>query len=184
MRQPKQLLPIGNKPAIAHCLDTILASGLKDVIVVLGAHRNKMGTSIANYPVTIVFNNNPESEMAESVLIGLQSVRISSTGIMICLVDHPVVSLRTLKAVMELYDEDPSRLIIPLFHNRRGHPTLFPKELLCGLTQGKTLRDIINDNPARVRYFDSQDEGVVLDMDTPEDYRKIIEREAKTHRDP
>jgi CTP:molybdopterin cytidylyltransferase MocA len=56
--------------------------------------------------------------------------------------------------------------------------------LLCGLTQGKTLRDIINDNPARVRYFDSQDEGVVLDMDTPEDYRKIIEREAKTHRDP
>ena len=179
MGEPKQLLPIGTKTAIIRCLDTALAAGIGDIIVVLGTpHGCRIGKSIAGYCVTTVYNNRPESEMAGSVMIGLRSARNSSTGIMVCPVDHPLASADTLRALIRLHSEKPLQIVIPSFHHRRGHPTLFPKELLTGLLPGKNLRDVIKENSERVRYYPTSDEGVILDMDTPADYRKIIERDS------
>jgi CTP:molybdopterin cytidylyltransferase MocA len=41
---------------------------------------------------------------------------------------------------------------------------------------GLTLRDIINRDSGRIRFIDVDDEGVMLDMDTKEDYERILEK--------
>ena len=70
----------------------------------------------------------------------------------------------------------------PTFQDRRGHPTLFPKALLAEIYQGFNLREIIGRHPDKVTLLPVEDEGVVLDMDTPEDYREICRRlEEETH---
>ncbi|MGD0885764.1 MAG: nucleotidyltransferase family protein [Thermodesulfovibrionales bacterium] len=176
MGRVKQLLPLGDKPVIRHCLDNILSSGITDIIVVLGPHGAQIADVIRGFPVTITLNRYAESEMAESVRLGLKAIDSSSSGVLICLSDHPLVSAKTFKSLLAGHAEDPDKIIVPLYNGRRaGHPTLFPRHVLGELYTGLNLRDILKRDPDRVKCIHVADEGVILDMDTVEDYEKIDE---------
>jgi len=176
MGQPKQLLPLGNKPVIRHCLDNLAAAGIKNVVVVVGRGGSEILDSLKDLPVQIVFNENPESEMAESVRIGLRALTQSSSGVLVHLSDHPLVSSGTLKSIVQCYLETPDKIIIPLYKGKRGHPSLFPKPVIEEIFDEYTLRDIVTKDPNRIRLVDVQDEGVILDIDTREDYEKILKK--------
>ena len=165
-----------NKPIIRHCLDNLIAAGIKDIVVVLGPRVDKMLDSIKEIPIQIVFNRNPESEMAESVRIGLRAVAESSSGVLVCLSDHPLISVETLKSFIQCFLETPDKIIIPLYKGKRGHPTLFPRNIIKEIFEGNTLRDIIQTDKSRLRFLPVQDEGVILDMDTKEDYERILKK--------
>jgi CTP:molybdopterin cytidylyltransferase MocA len=77
---------------------------------------------------------------------------------------------------MSFHREFPDAIIIPAYNGRRGHPTLFPATVMAEVAKGLTLRDLIRRETERVRQVEVADEGVVLDMDTMEDYRRISER--------
>ena len=173
MGQPKQLLPLGNKPVIRHCLDNLVAAGIKDIVVVLSQRESEILNSMKDLPVQIVFNENPESEMAESVRIGLRTLTDFSTGVLVHLSDHPLVSAKTLKSIVQCHLEIPDKIIIPQYKGKRGHPSLFPKPVIDEIFVGLTLRDIIKRDSSRIKFLDVDDEGVILDMDTKEDYEKI-----------
>jgi len=175
MGRIKQLLPLGDKPVIRYCLESILASGITDIIVVLGPHGSQIADAMRGLPVTIRYNHYPGSEMAESVRIGLKAIDPSSTGVLICLSDHPLVSAETLKSLISGHAEDPDKIIVPLYNGRRGHPSLFSRHLAEEIYSGLTLRDILKRGPNRVKCIHVADEGVVLDMDTIEDYEQINE---------
>ncbi len=179
MGQLKQLLPINEKPAIRHCLETIIASGINDIVIVVGEDGEKMIQAINNLTVKIVFNKEPESEMADSLRAGLKSVDASSKGVLVCLADHPLISEETFKILIKLHEEEPDWILIPVYNGKRGHPTLFPKSVINDIFLGINLREIINRNPDSVKTVSVKDEGVILDMDTTDDYRIILERAGK-----
>ena len=176
MGQPKQLLPLGSKPIIRHCLDNLAAAGIRNTVVVLGQNGSKILDSVKELPVQVVFNKTPDSEMAESVRIGLRTLHGSSSGVLVHLSDHPLVSVETLKSLVQCHVETPDRIIIPLYKGRRGHPTLFPKPVIDEVFDGLNLRDIINRDSSRIRFLNVDDEGVVLDIDTKEDYERILKK--------
>jgi CTP:molybdopterin cytidylyltransferase MocA len=176
MGQPKQLLPLGNKTVIRHCLDNLVAAGIKNVVVVVGRGGSEILDSMKDLPVQIVFNENPESEMAESVRIGLSALTQSSSGVLVHLSDHPLVSSGTLKSIVQCHLETPDKIIIPQYKGKRGHPSLFPKPVIDEVFNGLNLRDIITRDSSRIRILSVDDEGVILDMDTREDYEKILKK--------
>lgn len=173
MGRLKQLLPVGDKTVIGRCLESILAAGIEDIIVVVGRNGEEIANHLAGCRITITHNDNPESEMADSVRTGLSKVSPLSSGILICLSDHPLVSADTIKAVTEFHLREPQKIIIPSYKARRGHPSLFPIQVINEIYEGLNLRDIINCDPERIEYLDVIDEGVLFDMDTMEDYKKI-----------
>ncbi|MBI5205699.1 MAG: nucleotidyltransferase family protein [Nitrospirae bacterium] len=170
----KQLLVLNDKPAIRYCLDAIIAAGVIDIVVVLGQNGNKIREAINNLPVSIVLNTNPESEMVESVKIGIQKIAGTATGILVCLSDHPLVSLNTFRELINSHGREPDKILIPVFNGKNGHPGLFPKNILNEIFSGINLRELIRKNSDRTRLINVADEGVVLDMDTIADYRKIL----------
>lgn len=172
----KQLLPLGNRPVIRHCLDTLIDSGCSDVVVVLGPRAEEIIRAMEGLPVTFAYNDNPESGMAESVRSGLALINSSSTGVLVCLSDHPLVSAGTLKCLMRSHGELPDAILVPTYLGRRGHPALFPFSVLGELSSSNTLREIVNRKPERLRFVDVADEGVILDMDTREDYEQILKK--------
>ncbi len=172
----KQLLPIKDRPAVRHCAETLISSGITDVVVVLAPFGRAIKGAINDLPLNIVFNEDSESEMADSVRSGLRGLDPSSTGILICLCDHPLVSSETVKTLIRFHGEFPDWIFVPAYNGKRGHPTLFPAAAIAEMTKGIALRDVIRKNPERVRQVDVADEGVVLDMDTMEDYRMISRR--------
>ena len=174
----KQLLPLGNKPVISHCLDTLITSEIIDIVVVLGRHSIEILRLLGPLPnqVKVAYNDIPGSEMAESVRIGLGVLKPSSSGVLVCLSDHPMVSDTTIKTIIAVHREDPDKILIPRYRGAKGHPTLFPLPLVRGVLTGLTLRQITARHPEKVQYIEVQDEGVVLDLDTVEDYRKLSEK--------
>jgi len=174
MGQPKPLLPLGNRTVIRYCLDTIIAAGLRDVIVVVGPESDEIAAPLSGLPVVIVKNESSESEMIASVRIGLRALEGHASGVLICLTDHPLISADTLAALVRGHQVTPDKIIIPAYRGKRGHPTLFPGSVIEEVFSGGNLRDVIRKDPARVRIIDVGDEGVVLDMDTREDYEKIV----------
>ncbi len=173
MGKVKQLLPIAGNPAILHCLETIITSGIEDIVVVLNARAKEIKEIIGHLPVTIALNNDQKSEMAESVRIALHRVRSGPSGILVCLSDHPLISSNTLKTLIAWHEKEPDKIIIPVYQNRKGHPGLFPKHCADEIFDGGTLREIVSKDHGRVRFVEVHDEGIILDMDTPEDYRMI-----------
>lgn len=179
MGQPKQLLPLHEKPLIRHCVDTLVLSGIWDIVVVLGAERSRIVAVLDDLPsnlLKIAFNEDPASEMADSVRIGMRLVDYSSSGVLVCLCDHPLVSKETLRSLATLHEQDPEKIIIPIYQDKKGHPALFPTKVMGEIFMDLTLRDIIRKNPDRIRLVEVPDEGVVIDIDTMEDYRKICGR--------
>jgi CTP:molybdopterin cytidylyltransferase MocA len=112
--------------------------------------------------------------MAGSVRVGLQAVDRASSGVLVCLADHPLASAGTMEALIRRHEADSSMIIIPVFRGKRGHPTLFPLGLVREVFRGLTLRDVVSGHRDKIQYIDVQDEGVILDMDTEEDYRRIM----------
>ena len=176
MGTSKQLLRVDNQPAVVRCVENIRDSGVDDIVVVINPEGNEIVGALRGFPVTIAVNNLSGSDMAESVRVGLSVIDGGSTGIFICLSDHPLVTPATLKAMSREHDARPDVIIIPVFQGRRGHPTLFSRFILEELNKHSTLRDVISSRADKICFLNVADEGVVMDMDTPEEYQKILER--------
>jgi molybdenum cofactor cytidylyltransferase len=178
MGQPKPLLPFGNRTVIRHCLDNIIEAGIKDVIVVVGSDGDEIATALRGLPAVFVKNNSRESEMVASVRIGLHALEDRVSGVLICLTDHPLTSPATLAALVLGHQVMPEKIIIPAYRGKRGHPTLFPRSVIEEVFSGNNLRDVISRDSGRLLVIDVGDEGVVLDMDTREDYENIVRKLA------
>jgi len=177
MGQVKQLLPLGNKLVIRHCLDTIIAAGVRDIVVVVEPKsEGKIAEALQGLPIRMVTSSNPDAEMAQSVRTGLRAVSKSFTGVLICLSDHPLASAQTLKLLITTHRENPHKIIVPFYDGKGGHPSLFPREIVEEIFSGCTLREILRRDPDRVKYVAVADEGVILDMDTVEDYQRMHEK--------
>jgi len=176
MGAPKPLLPLQGRPAVVRCLESLRDSGIAEIVLVVNPEGGDIVTAAKDIPARVAVNERPGSDMAASVRAGLAVVDRDATGVLICLCDHPLVRPETIEAMVSLHARRPDAIIIPAYRGRKGHPTLFPRLILEGLGTHPTLRDIISHHRAKLSLLDVEDDGVILDMDTPEDYRKILER--------
>jgi CTP:molybdopterin cytidylyltransferase MocA len=178
MGRSKQLLPLGSKPVILHCLDSVLDAGIGDIVLVLGAGNAEIAGVVSGRPVRTAVNGDPGSDMAASVRLGLRAIDPASTAVLICLSDHPLVSAGTIASIVSAHRVSSDSIIIPSYHGRRGHPTLFPRPVIESIFRGATLRQVIASHAGKVRLAEVDDEGVILDLDTPEDYERMKGRFA------
>jgi molybdenum cofactor cytidylyltransferase len=176
MGQPKQLLLLGDKPAVRRCADNIVAAGIGELVVVAGPDANAIVGALSGLSVRIAVNDATGSDMAGSVRTGLSALEQTCSGVLVCLADHPLASAETMRTLAAAHQNSPNKIVIPSFGGKRGHPTLFPLPVLREVLSGGTLRDIVRLDPTRVREIDTPDEGTVLDMDTPGDYERIQAR--------
>jgi len=172
----KQLLPLPDRPAVVRCVESIMASRIDDVVVVVGPEGDMVARAVAGLPVAVVCNGVLESDMAGSVRVGLEAIDRSAEGVFVCLCDHPLVSAETLAAMRLHWLERRDAIVIPCHGGRKGHPTLFPRSLLAELATLPTLREVIGRHRDKVSFLDVADEGTVLDMDTWEEYQGILGR--------
>ncbi len=175
MGRPKPLLPLGDQPVIRRCLQTLRSAGINDITVVLGHGAAEVEKTLGDLPLTLVKNPDGKSDMAGSIRVGLHELSAETTGVLVCLVDHPLVCAATIGTLLQHHAEKPGVIVIPTFQGRKGHPTLFPRSVIDELFQLATLRHVVRRDSARVCLVDVPDEGVVLDMDTPEEYQRALE---------
>lgn len=174
----KQLLPLDGGTVIGRCLDALLAAGLAEIVVVVSQQGQDVAEAISSCPVRTVVNPDPEGDMASSIRVGRDALTPEVGAVIVTLCDYPLISATTIQRLMEEQGNFPGRIVIPCHQGRRGHPLLFPRAVLDELSAGMILRDLVHRDPERIRLSDVDDPGILLDMDTPEDYRRLSERFA------
>lgn len=173
MGRCKQLLPLCEETVIARCIRTLSSAGIDKIIVVVSPSGNQVVSEAERFPVQVVVNHEPEGDMASSVRTGRDGLPTDVTGVVVALCDHPLVQPATIARLIKISRAHPDRIIIPSHDGRRGHPLLFPTQTLRELHHGLTLRDLVRSDPARIIEFQVDDEGTILDMDTPDDYQVV-----------
>ena len=136
-------------------------------------HLPDLFRAINDLPVNIVYNPFEEGDMAGSVRTGLGAVHGSSNGILVSLADHPLVSSETVSLLISRHQEAHGRILIPRYRGAKGHPSLFPRELMDEIFEDTNLREIIGKYYGKVSHVDVVDEGVVIDVDTAADYERL-----------
>src|SRR5262245_19805176 len=105
MGRPKAALPLpGGDTFLSRIVRTFHAAGVDDVVVVLGHEAAAIAEACAQEPAQARYVVNPEYEQGQfsSLLKGLNAVdRPGVTGVLLTLVDVPLVTADTVRAVLE-----------------------------------------------------------------------------------
>ncbi|MGM0453767.1 MAG: nucleotidyltransferase family protein [Thermodesulfobacteriota bacterium] len=174
MGETKQLLPVGDEPAVVHCVRRLRESGVDDIVVVVGHDRWRVAAALEGYAVCIAVNADAHSEMAESVRVGTTTMPQYVTGVMVALCDHPLVAADTYALLKRRHHVNPGHILLPVYRGRGGHPTLFPRTLCRHVSEKMPLNRIVRRYVSRVSRIPIHDPGLFHDMDTEQDYRRVL----------
>jgi molybdenum cofactor cytidylyltransferase len=175
MGKDKLSLPWGRKTILEHCLQTLLRSRVKEVILVVNDRTEMIVRHWSKKRVKAVVNPDYRKGMSSSIRCGLKVLDPKSDGILISLGDQPFIRTRTINALIGAFGRAEGKIIVPSFRGRRGHPVIFHRKYeeellrLRGDAGGKT---IMMKHPEDVRIIPVKSEGVLRDIDTWEDYKK------------
>lgn len=175
MGYPKPLLKIGNETFVAH-LATAMLTAASRLVVVVGAHADRVRRAIPNDP-RIAIADNPDYLRGQlsSIKAGIHALSPDCAATLVHLCDHPTVKPETFAAVVGEYRAAAKLIVVARHRGRRGHPVLFDRSVFAELLaapEDQGARVVVNADPQRVSYVDVDDPGVVLDLDTPADLRR------------
>lgn len=141
------------------------------VIVVVGEHGAEIERG-KRRPALIVWNPDPERGMLSSLQCGVAALPEGTEAFLFTPVDLPGVNPETVQKLVRLAGTAP--VVIPRAHHRRGHPVLMSVSLKDELLAADgSPRDVIERHSAEVRYVEVDDDGILRDVDTPDEYAAL-----------
>ena len=167
----KPLLPFKQSTIIETVIDTALAISNR-VIVVVGFQ----ATDIINVKrwderVTFIKNEQYEKGMFSSVKVG--AAQVKSRRFFIALGDQPQISVAVYR---ELLETEPADVVQPSFLGKAGHPILVSEKVRQAILAADEDDPAINLKtvlePFRKRLVEVSEPGILVDMDTPDDYNR------------
>src|ERR1700730_3744915 len=130
MGRPKALLPYREGTFLEHLIQVTRHSRIGVTRVVLGAGADEIRTIAKLDPSMVVLNSNWQQGQLSSVCEGIRSLEgIETDGIILCPVDHPLVSARLVGELIAQFYLNNKSIVLPTYNTRRGHPVIFSKAL-------------------------------------------------------
>jgi molybdenum cofactor cytidylyltransferase len=177
MGQNKLLMPFGGRTVIQRTLDSLIASRVGEVIVVLGSKAQEINSSIGSRRALVVLNPNYAKGMSTSLINGLGMVSSQARFVMVALGDQPLITPRVYNQLIEAALGSDKGIILPAYKGERGNPivisTRYSAEILkqTGDVGG---RELLKAHPEDVLEVLVDCEGAVVNINTKEEYEKRL----------
>jgi molybdenum cofactor cytidylyltransferase len=179
--QTKQLLDWHGRPFVRVVAGTALKAGLSPVVVVTGADAEQVETAVRDLPVTIKRNDNWQTGQSSSIRAGIQAIIEEGNkqpgAAIFLLADQPQITASVIQALREAHAAELQPVIAPLvMMEQRGNPVLFDRITFPDLMElqgdvgGRGIFSRVH-----VEYMPWHDDRLLLDVDKPEDYQRLIE---------
>ncbi|MBC2580378.1 NTP transferase domain-containing protein [Clostridium sp. DJ247] len=165
----KMALDFNGKTVIENCVGNMKRCCSR--VYVIGGYKIEIIENILKdyEDVYVVFNENYVEGMLSSVKKGISSLRgdkfFFTPG------DYPIINSETYKSLLKVQGD----ITIPTFQGRKGHPVLMKTVLAKELLENhsfESMKDFINSKGFKT--VDVPDKGILMDIDTMEDYRKLL----------
>lgn len=183
MGSHKALLDLDGRPLISRLIDCIeQLSQVERTIVVTGhqaAGIRDAVTQLNSMRVNFIHNAAHEAgEMISSVKAGASAVWDAWDGFFLLLLDQPILQSDTLHAMAEAFKANNPSMVVPTYREKRGHPLLIASRCVTSivtLPPDATLREFVSQVRDATVMVEVDDPGIVTDVDTPEDYQRIVQ---------
>ena len=180
MGRPKALLPWRQGSFLSSAI--LALSPFSDlVIVVAGSNAEELRPTVDSLGAFLVVNPEPDRGQFSSLQVGVQDImNRGRDSAILTLVDRPAPELAT---VSYLHDQflrrinDGAWAVIPSFQDKHGHPIFLTRELIGAFLNApatSNAREIQHQHQDRLVYEEVTDQLVAANIDTPEDYQKLV----------
>jgi len=179
MGYPKMLLPFRGMPMLERVIENIKSSRVDEILVVLGAYREKLEELVKKTGVSYCVNPEYEKGMLSSVQCGFRNIPENAGAVLVFQGDQPLIGHVVINEVISAYYSSGRGIVIPVYNKRRGHPLLVTGKYFSEiqkLDHGKGLRSLSENFNRDVEEVSVQEAGILRDFDTFEEYSKEVNK--------
>jgi len=177
MGSPKALLAYQGRPFLEHLLEVTAHRQIGVRRVVLGAHAEPIAKAIDLKLDEIVINEDWEKGQLTSIQAALRSLPPGTDGIILCLIDHPLISADLVQELIECFYKSGKPVVLPLYQGRRGHPVIFSSAVYDELLHAPLetgARAVVWAHSGEVEEMRTNEEGCVLNLNDPDTVKKAL----------
>jgi molybdenum cofactor cytidylyltransferase len=171
MGSPKALLPFQGRPFLEHLLEVTAHREIGARRVVLGGDAEPIAKAVNLKADEIVINPEWEKGQLSSVQAALRSLPPGTDGMLLCLIDHPLISSALVRELIEQFYKTKSPIVLPVYEGRRGHPVIFSASLYDELLNAALetgARAVVWAHKGEIEEVRTNEEGCVLNLNDPE----------------
>jgi molybdenum cofactor cytidylyltransferase len=181
MGRAKASLPLdGDDTFLTRIVRTLLDAAVGDVVIVLGHEADAAAAAFAKsgLPARLIENCDYDRGQLTSLVAGLAVVdRPGVPAVLMTLVDVPLVSVATVRAVVDRYRRTHAPIVRPTSGDRHGHPLMIDRSLFPELRAADPAagaKAIVRAHASPLGDVEVADEGAFTDIDTPDDYERFV----------
>ncbi len=179
MGSPKALLEYPGTTFLEHLLEITRQPHISTTRVVLGAGAEKIRQRLSLADEMLVLNPDWERGQLSSIQAGIRSLpQTGVDGIILCLVDHPLISGALVAALIQEFYAGGKRIVLPAYKGRRGHPVIFASSLfeeLLNAPMERGARSVVWAHPREIAEVPTEEQGVILNLNDPDTLRRAME---------
>lgn len=174
MGEFKPMLSIGSISVAQRVVANLQQAGITKIVMVTGFQATKLERHLSGSGLIFLRNERfGETEMFDSVRIGLEYLRGKCDRIVFTPVDIPLFTAKTVRTLLN----STADLVCPMHGGRCGHPILiseivFPALLADDGSGG--LKGALRRSGAVRQVQPVSDAGILHDIDTPDDYSALL----------
>lgn len=168
----KLLTEIDGRKMVERAVDAALASQARPVVVVTGHEAARVRDALGRRDVAVIENPDFAEGLAASIRAGLSALSSDIDGAVFVLADMPRVTAAHIDRLIAAFNPVEGRAIcVPTYRAKRGNPVLwaarfFPE--MRALTGDAGARVLLGEHADQVCEVEMPDDGVLIDVDTPE----------------
>lgn len=176
MNTVKQLLPWKDGTLLSNAIEIGASSEASSVIVVLGAHSEKIKLSIEQSGVVIVENDRWQDGLGSSIACAINYIKnqnIPSDGVLFSLADMPFISVKHLNNLIANFELNSRSIVVTSTAEKSMVPAIFDRcyfEELSQLSGDFGAKEILKKHSKYLKFVTVKSSQIVIDLDTPEEY--------------
>lgn len=174
---PKMLLDFNGKSMLERVIENVRSSEVSDIMVVLGAEREKLTQLVKRSDVNYCYNDHYKKGMLSSVRCGVANTPGDCDAVIIFQGDQPLITREIINRVIEAYRSGDKEIVIPVYKKKRGHPLLIGRKYLEKidlLDDNEGLRSLAYLYSDDVLEVETDDQAILRDFDTYDEYKKEL----------
>jgi molybdenum cofactor cytidylyltransferase len=178
----KPLLPLDGTPMLETVITKVLSFSFIEVMTVVGYKDKEIKESINIQDQRFKWVSNPNylEGLSSSIKAAIHQYHYQNLGVMVFLGDQPLIKISTIEKMVQVINEmgnvQSKSIIQPAYNGMPGHPVFISSQMI------PYLKTITGDQGAKLIFkhaekhilIPTDDKGILFDVDTQQDYQKII----------
>ncbi len=153
-----------------------------EMVIVTGFHAQAIEAEInsikaGSLPIKVIRNSHPEAGQSSSVRLGLEALKSNYDVLLVALSDQPHIGAAEIRVLLDEFNRRDvgKEIILPQVNGQRGNPVLFSRKAVEAILslKGMVCRPYMDQHPALVRVYETDNTAFILDVDTEADIQKL-----------